>query len=438
MQTKFKNFKSIVNNTVKNTDVSAHIYDHTTINGNTNNIDTNGSIVIVDNTGDTKISNFLSKYALYIDNVFIAGGYGFANLEDVENVLEQISTLGENYSSLSRSVQELLDKQGLILEFSNTGDNIDNNNSNIFYPTYNKLGYITSYKYFSVEKDISSNVDKYTLKLNTKSNITYVDSLNLFYNDEYIDMPDNDQDAIEKFKLTLSVSHYNTNTKLTYNNDIRIIVKSSASEFVIHPGENWDIQTYELEFKKPDNKFIDDLEIYTIHGEEIPEIYNAEDYEEYGDDFEYNFNVYNVNEYLYRRTYKNFLKWKDKFYYGTNSDLNSYNFRNTGFEPNNNSEIRQFVIDLETDEENSHIKYINEYDEEINIVFDNFEEASYDYLIFKKDYDKDLEKIEFYFNGLRSRNWVKKLIVIDNVNYYIWQSPQQYFGNHIWKIIIRK
>lgn len=436
MQNKFKNFKSIVNNTVKNTDVSAHIYDHTTINGNTNNIDTKGSIVIVDNTADTKISNFLSKYALYIDNVFIAGGYGFANLEDVQNVLEQISSLGENYESLNRSVNELLDKQGFVLEFSNNADNIDNNNSNIFYPTYNKLGYITSYRYFSIEKDQSSNVDKYTLKLNQKSNLTYVDSINLYYNDEYVIMPDSDQENIDKFNLHLSVSCRVTDIKLTYNNDIRIVVKTSQNEFIINPSENWNVNTYDLEFEKPIDKFMDDLNIYTIHGTELQEIYANEESEEY--EFEYNFNVFNVNEYLYRRTYKNFLKWKDKFYYGTNSDLNSYNFRNTGFEPNNNSDIRQFTIDLENDEENSHIKYINEYDEEINVVFDNLEEASYDYLIFKKDYDKDLEKIEFYFNGIRSRNWVKKLLVIDNINYYIWQSPQQYFGNHIWKIIIRK
>lgn len=436
MQTKFKNFKSIVNNTVKNTDVSAHIYDHTTINGNTNNIDTKGSIVIVDNTADTKISNFLSKYALYIDNVFIAGGYGFANLEDVQNVLEQISSLGENYESLNRSVNELLDKQGFVLNFSNNADNIDNNNSNIFYPTYNKLGYITSYRYFSIEKDQSSNVDKYTLKLNQKSNLTYVDSINLYYNDEYVIMPDSDQENINKFNLHLYISCRVTDIKLTYNNDIRIVVKTSQNEFIITPSENWNVNTYDLEFEKPIDKFMDDLNIYTIHGTELQEIYTNEESEEH--EFEYNFNVFNVNEYLYRRTYKNFLKWKDKFYYGTNSDLNSYNFKNTGFEPNNNSDIRQFAIDLENDEENSHIKYINEYDEEINVVFDNLEEASYDYLIFKKDYDEDLEKIEFYFNGIRSRNWIKKLLVIDNINYYIWQSPQQYFGNHIWKIIIRK
>ena len=63
----------------------------------------------------------------------------------------------------------------------------------------------------------------------------------------------------------------------------------------------------------------------------------------------------------------------------------------------------------------------------------------YDFLVFTTNY----QEVEFYFNGIRSKNWkCKERTVLDENNnvtgtYYIWQSPQRYVGEHSWTIRVK-
>ena len=133
----------------------------------------------------------------------------------------------------------------------------------------------------------------------------------------------------------------------------------------------------------------------------------------------------------------NMLKWEDKFViFPTNDEnidemYNIYNFRDTNTDLSDPTcyNIYLTLISDNFIEE----KYISLNNSDIIDLEFSSNTPSYDYIIFRNNYNN----IEFYFNGLESKNWeVKRLQRGDEHYFYIWQSPQKYVGHHTWKIKI--
>jgi len=416
--------------------VKAHIYDNTgLVNNNTESIDTTGSIVIVDNTGDPKIESILSDYALFIDNVHIASGYGFKSVDDVRNVIDKIREYQENNEIISEKLDELTNKSILIKVGQKEIDDV-NILENYLSPTYNKYGYITSYKYFTIEQvnDNNNNITNFILYLNEQTDISYVDNISLKYANEYIDLPESDEFDVNPFNLKVCIKQHTGTYKLPFNNNLDIIIKSSLNEYVIHTADNNDSSSYEIDysFNKPINEFRDKLEIIVKYK------YNDNNDQELDDEEDENqdYHTINIDKSFYRHIYKDILKWMDQFTYGIEQSLNDINFKDSQLNIAENSYVQEYIFKC-FNGENVHFMTIDDFDKEIELTFETDNNSSYDYVIFKNDYNTR-HKIEFYFNGILSKNWTTEIVNVNGTNYYIWQSPQIYYGLHTWKIIIRR
>ena len=385
-----------------------------------------GVMTIVDNS-DNNVESLLSKYGFYIDDVFISGGYGFrtkGDLDAAKDIVDNFDAIQENINNRLNN----LSNSHTVFAFKGTvRSEIDNQeiNLNVLYPTYNSYNFITSYYYFKVtEENVLNSLDyKYTLSINKQDNIRYIKNILIESNNDEEDIIeiDNINTNVDKYKVKLTISQKVSDNILQYNDNVNLYLyskiseeyKNSKIEYLTPSTERTETIVLDYEFNKPNNSFDDDL---------VLELRAAGEHE--GEE--------NV---IYSYIIPHFLRWQDKLLqypiegYNVNDNYNIYNFRNSEVDLTNTSsdyytKYSQLLSNVQTNGIPMNIDTNNE----IELSFES-NKPSYDYIILRNNYT-----IAFYFNGLKSNNWQQKSIRIGSKDYYIWQSPQQYIGRHIWKI----
>lgn len=380
-----------------------------------------GALTIVDNS-EGNISYLLSSYGFYIDNIFIAGGHGYRTKEELATSSYINSSYNAVYNEITEKLEDLATKKTIFTFKGTETADIGNNevNLNILSPEYNSYNFITSYKYFKVDESIDSETSnlKYVLSLNSQDDIRYIENIKIEPNNtndnDVIDIENINASNTQKYKIKLSIDQKTSSNVVQYNENLKLYLYSKISgqykDEEIEYNKDASNISLSCEFNKPSNNFNDDL-VFEIRK--------------------------SSQEIIYSYIIPNFLKWQDKFIiYPISSstiiqNLNNYNFRDTNTNLNDKSidifNVYKSLVDDNFNDDN----FINvDTNNEIELEFSS-NTPIYDYIIFRNQYD-----VEFYFNGLKSNNWVCETITINSKTYYIWQSPQKYVGNHIWKIKI--
>ena len=386
-----------------------------------------GVMTIVDNN-DNKISYLLSYYGFYIDNVFIAGGHGFRNFEDIQKAKDIIDNFDNIQDEISENFTKLYNKK-TVFEFNGT-ETFQNGDHpvdlNILSPEYNSYNYITSYKYFKVDEidNVPNPLDyKYTLSIHTQNDLRYIENINIEPNNgdnQSIDVENINATNTQKYKVKLTINQNTSSNIIQENEDLKLYLYSRISEERKNDEIKYNTEASNIvlsyEFNKPINSFDDDLILELRKSSAEP----------------------NEENVVYSYIIHNFLKWQDKFtMYPISGDnilenINNYNFRDTNTDLNSTSTDINTTFKTLVNNIFQNSRLINvDTSNEIELEFSS-NTPVYDYLIFRNQYTN----IEFYFNGLQSHNWVCESIDINSKTYYIRQSPQKYVGNHTWKIKI--
>lgn len=373
---------------LNNVPVSSYITSINPITGKST-LNPNGTMIIYDNTGENKSNIITSDYGFFVDDVFIAGGYGFPTVSSytgVMNKLGRITYFDEKIPQLEQKIDDIL------FEFKWKDDN------KLISPQYNTYGFVTSYQYFSLTYTGNS----YLFSLNNQPNVTHISNISI---SKVNDIPDYEEnDAVV---LSYSLTHYSAGVSLDYNNRCKINIG----------GENIDktLQLGQIKIQRQQGVSEKDIELVIKD---------------------------NSNNILYSYIYPSLAKW-----YGnvipipqdTSVDYSSYslsnyvNFRDTSFSwTADNDTQRDQLTSLKSllggqYQEHEPIKF--EYNKKFNITFNSGETPLYDYILLNKQYNA-----QFWFNGLKADNWMRKQS--EDRQYYIYQSPQQYIGEHTWTIQI--
>ena len=357
--------------------------------GNTG-LDPNGSLVIFDTTGDPNLQNIISSdYGFFVDDTFIGGGYGFRTLDEYNTFKQKANLINDIPAQIEQLNRKIQDRD-FSIRF------VDQNK--MISPEYNTYGFVTSYQYFDIQ---STGSNSYTLNLNIKDNFTYLTHINITNNSLTSPSFENN-DTIPytiEFMNNVKTSTYPYNEQLKiYCNDTFLDRSSN-----IHTGTLT---------RDTDTTYSKDLDIKIVNNE---------------------------NKVIYSYFIPNFGVWYGRYYafpraeininYGNYLLSNYLNFRDTEFSftssiPSIQDQISN-LLSLVQVGTSSVLEF--EFEKEFNVTFNSGDTPLYDYLVFNRQYG-----IDFYFNGMKSQNW--KCQRKDSL--YIWQSPQQYKGEHIWKIKI--
>ena len=301
MNEKFNNFTTINNDsTISKTYVTAYVSDKILTANDTP--DKKGKLVIVDNTDENNpIIDLISKYGLFIDDIFIAGGYGFRTYEDAKNIIDSINGFNVVYENITNSINELNNKKFILEIGEQSTDDTD------LSPKYldiqkNKYGYITSYKYLDVEKvettNIISNIDdneitetitKYIISVKEKSDINYIKEIKITSDNDYVEIKENLSTGDFNVNVTIDNNFLNNNHNIEYNDSLKVYLKSSKNNTIIipldiDPETNEPINDINRTFEKPELSYEDDLILYIKDSNDTI---------------------------VYSETFKGFLKWKD-------------------------------------------------------------------------------------------------------------------------------
>ncbi len=365
-------------------------------------IQTVGAITIVDNTNNT-IPNLPDAYSLFIDDTFIATGYGATTYEDYSHISYVISSYNHVFSYFDDEINNIYDKYLNI----NYDDNI------ILSKELNEYNFVTSYTVLNIDHTINNRniIDGYVNDYQfNKATIgcKYLDDVMFEY-----DLTNSDSNTCF---INMSYTYITGGSNTSINNDIelRIIPKYNTTTITLGDGESKIYPMIEFStnsgiasfgFNSTENRIMEDLAFQFVKN----------------------------NKVIYSYTYKNLLKWPTVCYtfpevsssmIGCLNTLNTFNFRNT-----NISDDIKSTIATNTEQIIQTLSSQNIEENELTVTFIN-NSPSYDYIVIFKEFILN-NNIEFFFNGIRSNNW--RCINVDD-NMYVWQSPQKYIGSHDWTI----
>ena len=365
-------------------------------------IQTVGAMTIVDNTNNT-IPNLPDAYSLFIDDTFIATGYGATTYEDYSNISYVISSYNQAFSYFDDEINKI---------YNNL--HITYNNNIILNKELNEFNFITSYTVLNmdVRKETIDDRISTTYAFSQETiGCKYLDNVSFEYDD-------NNSDA-NTCTIKMSYIMEGSNKNINDNIEMRIIPKYNATSITLGDGENKIYPMIEFStssgvatfgFNSPESKIMEDL----------------------------TFQFAKNNKVIYSYTYKNLLKWpticyafppvpndSDNKYATYLNTLNGFNFRNSNMPEESKTTIMTNTEKIMNGLDSQEIE-----EDELTVTFIN-SWASYDYIVLFKKFTLN-SNIEFYFNGIRSNNWYN--ISTDNADYNIWQSPQKYIGSHDWTI----
>ena len=433
-----RNFLANKNNVA----VSAYITDKNPY-ANPAQITTNGAITIIDNSDYSQNIDGLvpNTYSIFLDNLFLASGYGFSSYNNYEKASYIINT---NEGAINWIVNEINDihNQPFDLELDQNADKKINK-------IYNTYGWLKEYTEIKIEQPNLDNNFKHIIKLN-KQDTCFISEINV----EVIG---------------------GKNLQMESSDDLNDL---SFNYFEI--GET---ATVHVNFIKGNNSVAEP----SFFHETAPEIYlnvTNEDTKQIilnSDNIENNGNLlYFANNYssdvfankdlsltfkrhddiIYDYTFKNILKWRYKIlpfhtervnlFGGLDTSyiyaLDYYNFSDVSFTINDvNNQSNSNSIDSITPNTLSNLyKFINDnlnnsiyLDDEMGIEFSGFgynkdgiNNYIHDYFVIEKGVDD----LEFYFNGIKNNHWNYFEFSLNNKDYRLYQSPQRYIGKHTWTI----
>ena len=356
-------------------------------------LNTQGALIVLDNTGDPNIQNLISSpYGFFIDDVFIAGGYGFSSLEEYKNFSKAINKISD-ISAYTYYLGNKIDQQEFTFKFTYSND------SNIMSPEYNTYGFICGYKFFK----LSYTNNSYILNLSNQVNINYLNRIEINpITTTDLDFEDNSSNG--RFEYQVNLNYNNGSVDINYNNGIKIYTNN---ELVTESGQTFYIT-------RPSGKYLADINI---------DIKNSRG------DLIYTYNMPNIAKWVGKLSYNPNKILNNSTNYNIYEGSNYINFRDTSFDWNTSNTLvsgqLQTLLDLIDNCKSK--KYYFEFEKEIEILFSAGDNPLYDYIVINKPY-----KIEFSFNGIKSYNWNMKKHGED----YIYQSPQKYIGKHTWVLKI--
>ena len=388
---------------------------------NTIQNDTNGALTII-NSDESE-----SRLELYIDNEFIASGFGFPDKASYTTAITYIGDLGSKMESIDNIIATMENK---IIKNSSLEYTYE---SSIINAEYNEYGMPFSYSCLNLTYNDGEDRVSYIIEKTKKTNHNYIKGIEVSIDDETND-----------YYITDNII---ANIKLSFNNSS----SEGLEDYVLqcaYCGNTLDKELSSLSINNATNTVQikadpveeskkEDLTINILHK------YNNSD------------NGSDNNYVVYSYVYKDIFNWKDKLIYSHNFTGNLLTYYSNVSKYNlNDYNIKIHEDDKTSPDErksnelyNNFMKIINysekydfyEFDKEIKLEYNNGQ-LLYDYIIA----DKQLN-INFYFNGIKPNNWVNKEINFStdgensqNLTYYIYQSPQRYIGEHTWTIKITK
>lgn len=399
-----------------NVAVSAYITDL-----NPSQITTNGALTIIDNSDPSNNIVGLppNTYSLFLDNLFLASGYGFSSYNEYNKASYVVSTYSGVYSYIINELDKL-NNNSIVIKYSYTDNKIDKD-----YTTY---GWLKRYKTLDITK--LSNTS-YEFKLTNHDNLGFINDIQLYSysNGKQIENYANVGDTVQIY-----LNLYKSTRTRQKDNDI----------IAYAPNIKFNGETIDLS----DVSNVTNADSYFYITRTVDNIDNTNN-TIYNKDFE--LVCSRNNEIVYQHTFKNAIKWRYKILPFNTSVLNllftsgnvNYSDLLKSLDSYKLSDIN-FNIMYITDGLNSLMNNMNEFadkmvyiDDDCNIEFEGYMyrngdlyDSSYDYFIIEAGiYDFD-----FYFNDIKNNNWNYITFGHNDKSYRLYQSPQKYIGKHIWKI----
>ena len=412
-----------------NVNVSAYITDL-----NPSQITTNGALTIIDNSDPSNNIVGLppNSYSLFLDNLFLASGYGFSSYLEYNKASYIVSTYSGVYSYIINELDKL-NNNSIVLKYSYSDNKIDKD-----YTTY---GWLKRYKTLDINR--LSNTS-YEFKLTNHDNLGFINNIQLYsyVNNQKIEDYVNVGDTVQIYlNLYKSVKNNSKDSDIAYYapditfNGETINFKDSNDPYSINSSitnnDSYCCITRSIDNSNNNNNII------------------------YNKDFELVCSI--NNDVVYHHIFKNAIKWRYKILpFNTNilnllhmngninfsnllKTLDTYKFSDTNF---NSSNINSGLISLmDNIINNDNLTDISDkmifLDDDCHIEFegnmyhnDDIYSPSYDYFII----ESGTYNFDFYFNDIKNNNWNYIIFSYNNKYYRLYQSPQKYIGKHIWKI----
>lgn len=399
-----------------NVAVSAYITDL-----NPSQITTNGALTIIDNSDPSNNIVGLppNTYSLFLDNLFLASGYGFSSYNEYNKASYIVSTYSGVYSYIINELDKL-NNDSIVIKYSYTDNKIDKD-----YTTY---GWLKRYKTLDITK--LSNTS-YEFKLTNHDNLGFINDIQLYSysNGKQIENYANVGDTVQIY-----LNLYKSTRTRQKDNDI----------IAYAPNIKFNGETIDLS----DVSNVTNADSYFYITRTVDNIDNTNNII-YNKDFE--LVCSRNNEIVYHHIFKNAIKWRYKILPFNTSVLNLlFTTGNVNY-----SDLLKSLDSYKLSDINFNIMYINDglnslmnnidefedkmiyIDDDCNIEFEGYMyrngdlySSSYDYFIIEAGiYDFD-----FYFNDIKNNNWNYITFTHNDKSYRLYQSPQKYIGKHIWKI----
>jgi len=407
-----------------NVNVSAYITDL-----NPSQITTNGALTIIDNSDPSNNIVGLppNSYSLFLDNLFLASGYGFSSYLEYNNASYIVSTYSGVYSYIINELDKL-NNNSIVLKYSYSDNKIDKD-----YTTY---GWLKRYKTLDINR--LSNTS-YEFKLTNHDNLGFINDIQLFsYSnnkkiEDYVNVGDTVQIYLNFYKSVKNNSK--DNDIISYAPDICF----NGETINLNNTDVTNIGNYFYITRSIDNV---DSNNNIIYNKDFELVCSRND------------------DVVYKYIFKDAIKWRYKILpFNTNTlnllhingninfisllkILDAYKFSDINFNNSNINNGLNLLMDSIMNNTNNLSDIYDKMiflDDDCNIEFegnmyqnDDIYSPSYDYFII----EAGIYNFDFYLNNIKNNNWnyITFKYDSDNKDYRLYQSPQKYIGKHIWKI----
>ena len=411
--------------------VSAYITDKAP-----SSITTNGALTIIDNSEPSQHITGLvpNSYSIFLDNLFLASGYGFSSYTQFEKASYVVSSYASAYTYILNELDKLHD-QSFVIEYSyETSENkIDK--------IYNTYGWLKEYKEISVDR---KNQNTYIISLDTIETSYISDIFVEIISGKNLHM------EISTDSRDLSFNYFNVGGTAQVNiNFVKdsnfggdpLLFHETAPEIYL---DVTGVNSEQILLNAGSPNVVNNSNIL-----QVSRNYRSDEFE--NKDLSFIFKRH--SDIIYHYTFKNLLKWRYKIlpfnteminifnYLSTNIvyALDYYNFSDTTFTIENINELQagslsSFLNFVETNINNSIF-----LDDEMTIEFLGLGYTHNNTIYYTHDYfivESGIVNFDFYFNGIKNNHWNYFEFAINGgtKTYRLYQSPQRYIGKHTWTI----
>ena len=408
-------------------------------------ITTNGALTIIDNSEPSQHITGLvpNSYSIFLDNLFLASGYGFSSYAQFEKASYVISTYANAYSYILNEL-DILHNRSFTLEF-------DENSDNKIDEIYNTYGWLKEYKEIKIERaeDIANN---YIISLDTIET-SYIDEIYIeVFGGKNLQMQQS-QDSRD-----LSFNYFeigkNATVRINFVKDSNyggdpILFHQTAPEIRLNvSGVDYSNVTDGL----------GETILLNAGGNAITndsnKLYISRDYRSNtfaNKDLSFVFKRH--KDIIYQYTFKNLLKWRYRIIPFNTELVNIFNslssnfvyaldyylYSDTSFSIDNVNLIQGGSLDAFLTFVESNLNNAIFLDDEMTIEFLGLGYTHNNAIYYMHDYfivESGISNFDFYFNGIKNNHWSYFEFELNNgtKRYRLYQSPQRYIGKHTWTI----